>query len=72
MFEAADLQDGLLPGAPPESRQTQALTVVLNSLARHANYSVQVAAVTGAGDGPLSKHIFCRTAEDGESNIGVG
>ncbi|KAF4517520.1 hypothetical protein B566_EDAN006522, partial [Ephemera danica] len=58
------------PSAPeheavmPESRQTQALTAVLSGLARHANYSVQVAAVTGAGDGPLSRAVFCKTAED--------
>jgi hypothetical protein len=60
-FEPAEAGD-----ASPESRQTAALTVVLNSLARHANYTVQVAAVTGAGDGPFSRPIFCRTAEDGK------
>ncbi|XP_065348547.1 cell adhesion molecule Dscam2 isoform X2 [Cloeon dipterum] len=50
--------------SPPESRQTTALTIVLQGLARHSNYTVQVAAITGVGDGPLSRPVVCRTAED--------
>ena len=54
--------------APPESRLLQgaALSAVLAGLAPFHNYSVQVAALTGAGEGPLSRPVFCLTAEDGE------
>ncbi|KAF4525152.1 hypothetical protein B566_EDAN014769, partial [Ephemera danica] len=70
VYEPAEfVHDNGPGGVQPESRQTQALTTVLNSLARHANYSVQVAAVTGAGDGPLSRPVFCRTSEDVPARI---
>ncbi|XP_059476003.1 cell adhesion molecule Dscam2 isoform X1 [Neocloeon triangulifer] len=63
IYELAELASTHASSAP-ESRQTTALTIVLQGLARHSNYTVQVAAITGIGDGPLCRPIYCKTAED--------
>lgn len=50
-----------------EMRKTTALTIVLTSLKKFSNYSIQVLALTRMGDGVLSQPIFCHTEEDGKN-----
>ena len=49
-----------------DTRKTTALTIVLTSLKRFSNYSIQVLAFTRIGDGVISQPIFCHTEEDGK------
>jgi hypothetical protein len=49
-----------------DTRKTTALTIVLTSLKKYSNYSIQVLAFTRMGDGILSQPIFCHTEEDGK------
>jgi hypothetical protein len=49
-----------------DTRKTTALTIVLTSLKKYSNYSIQVLAFTRMGDGVLSQPIFCHTEEDGK------
>lgn len=48
-------------------RKTTALTIVLTSLKKFSNYSIQVLAFTRMGDGVMSQPIYCHTEEDGNS-----
>ena len=43
--------------------------ITLNGLACYQNYSIRVAASTKAGDGLLSRSIYCRTKEDCKFSI---
>ncbi|XP_076177155.1 cell adhesion molecule Dscam2 isoform X1 [Ptiloglossa arizonensis] len=56
--------DGLTEYTKPETKITSALTVVIQSLGKYTNYSVQVLAATRAGDGVPSKPRYCVTEED--------
>ncbi|XP_058831700.1 cell adhesion molecule Dscam2 isoform X5 [Topomyia yanbarensis] len=47
-----------------ETRKTTALTILLTSLRKFSNYSVQVLAYTRMGDGVMSPSAFCHTEED--------
>ncbi|CRL00266.1 CLUMA_CG013539, isoform A [Clunio marinus] len=47
-----------------DTRKTTALTIVLTSLKKFCNYSVQVLAYSRMGDGVISQPIFCHTEED--------
>lgn len=47
-----------------ETKITTALTVVIHSLEKYTNYSVQVLASTRAGDGIASSPLHCVTEED--------
>ncbi|XP_058457695.1 cell adhesion molecule Dscam2 isoform X16 [Malaya genurostris] len=47
-----------------ETRKTTALTILLTSLRKFSNYSVQVLAYTRMGDGVISPSAFCHTEED--------
>ncbi|XP_048515678.1 Down syndrome cell adhesion molecule-like protein Dscam2 isoform X2 [Athalia rosae] len=47
-----------------EVRKTNALTTVLTSLRRYANYSMHVLAYTRIGDGVASALTYCHTEED--------
>ncbi|XP_055627632.1 cell adhesion molecule Dscam2 isoform X6 [Toxorhynchites rutilus septentrionalis] len=47
-----------------ETRKTTALTILLSSLRKFSNYSVQVLAYTRMGDGVISPPAFCQTEED--------
>lgn len=49
-----------------DTRKTTALTIVITSLKKFSNYSIQVLAFTRMGDGILSQPIFCHTEEDGK------
>lgn len=49
-----------------DTRKTTALTIVLTSLRKHTNYSMQVLAYTRIGDGVLSAPTYCQTEEDGK------
>jgi Down syndrome cell adhesion molecule-like protein 1 len=49
-----------------DMKKTTALTIVLTSLKKFSNYSIQVLAFTRMGDGVLSQPIFCHTEEDGK------
>ncbi|XP_052126487.1 cell adhesion molecule Dscam2-like isoform X3 [Frankliniella occidentalis] len=57
------------PGAPQgseevEVKRTTNLETNLHGLAKFANYSVRVAAFTGAGEGVRSTALYCLTEED--------
>jgi hypothetical protein len=52
-------------------RKTTALTIVLTSLKKFSNYSIQVLAFTRMGDGVMSQPIFCHTEEDGKIFVTV-
>ena len=56
--------DSLTETMKTYSKVTTALTVVLHSLEKHTNYSVQAAAFTRAGDGAPSPSLYCMTEED--------
>lgn len=49
-----------------ETKKTTALTMVITSLRKSTNYSIQISAYTRMGDGVLSLPRFCNTEEDGE------
>ncbi|XP_045031535.1 Down syndrome cell adhesion molecule-like protein Dscam2 isoform X5 [Daphnia magna] len=55
--DQSDLQTG-------SSQTTTELTVFLSGLQKFANYSIQVLAFTGAGDGVKSQPLTCTTEED--------
>ena len=42
------------------------LETVLNGLEKYVQYSINVSALTSAGEGPSSSSILVRTAEDGK------
>lgn len=48
-----------------ETRKTTAQTIVLTSLRKYTNYSIQVLGYTRMGDGVLSSPTFCQTEADG-------
>lgn len=56
--------DTLAETAKSDTKPTSALTVVINSLEKYTNYSIQVAATTRPGDGVPSSPIYCKTKED--------
>jgi hypothetical protein len=47
-----------------EVKRTTNLETNLHGLAKYANYSVRVAAFTGAGEGVRSPPLYCVTEED--------
>lgn len=49
-----------------EVKRTTNLETNLHGLAKYANYSVRVAAFTGAGEGVRSQPMYCVTEEDSE------
>ncbi|KAI9556414.1 hypothetical protein GHT06_016202 [Daphnia sinensis] len=55
--DQSDLQTG-------SSQTTTELTVFLSGLQKFSNYSIQVLAFTGAGDGVKSQPLTCTTEED--------
>ncbi|XP_011880278.1 PREDICTED: Down syndrome cell adhesion molecule-like protein Dscam2 isoform X4 [Vollenhovia emeryi] len=56
--------DALTESVKPEMKITTALTVVLHSLEKYTNYSIQVLAYTRTGDGVTSSPLYCVTEED--------
>ncbi|XP_024888371.1 Down syndrome cell adhesion molecule-like protein Dscam2 isoform X2 [Temnothorax curvispinosus] len=56
--------DALTESVKPEMKITTALTVVLHSLEKYTNYSIQVLAYTRTGDGVSSSPLYCVTEED--------
>ena len=52
----------------PKISRLSTVTTVLENLLKFANYSIQVLAFTGAGDGTYSLAIDCATHSDGEMN----
>ena len=52
----------------PKISRLSTVTTVLENLLKFANYSIQVLAFTGAGDGTYSLPIDCATHSDGEIN----
>lgn len=48
-----------------EIKRISSTETTLHALLKYTNYSIQVLAYTGAGDGILSPAIFCTTEEDG-------
>lgn len=56
--------DALTESVKPEMKITTALTVVLHSLEKYTNYSIQVLAYTRTGDGVASSPLYCVTEED--------
>lgn len=48
-----------------DTKKTTELTIVLTSLRKFTNYSIQVLAFTRIGDGVFSLPIYCKTEEDG-------
>ncbi|XP_018406582.1 PREDICTED: Down syndrome cell adhesion molecule-like protein Dscam2 [Cyphomyrmex costatus] len=56
--------DALTESVKPEMKITTALTVVLHSLEKYTNYSIQVLAYTRTGDGVASLPLYCVTEED--------
>ncbi|XP_071566445.1 cell adhesion molecule Dscam2 isoform X2 [Temnothorax nylanderi] len=56
--------DALTESVKPEMKITTALTVVLHSLEKYTNYSIQVLAYTRTGDGASSSPLYCVTEED--------
>jgi Down syndrome cell adhesion protein len=52
-----------------EVKKTTNLETNLHGLAHYANYSLRVAAFTGAGDGDRSSPIHCVTEEDGKISL---
>lgn len=54
-----------------EVKKTTNLETNLHGLAHFANYSLRIAAYTGAGDGERSTPIFCTTEEDGEESVHI-
>ncbi|XP_039305921.1 Down syndrome cell adhesion molecule-like protein Dscam2 isoform X4 [Solenopsis invicta] len=56
--------DALTESVKPEMKITTALTVVLHSLEKYTNYSIQVVAYTRTGDGVASSPLYCVTEED--------
>lgn len=41
-------------------------SLTLNQLEKFRNYSIEVLAMTKAGDGPRSNTAFCKTLDDGK------
>lgn len=62
MWENTDVLTEL--SVKPEMKITTALTVVLHSLEKYTNYSIQVLAYTRTGDGVASSSLYCVTEED--------
>nr|XP_050864341.1 cell adhesion molecule Dscam2-like isoform X5 [Vespula vulgaris] len=56
--------DSLTESSKSEMKITTALTVVIHSLEKYTNYSVQALAFTRAGDGVASAPLYCVTEED--------
>lgn len=56
--------DSLTESGKSDIKITSALTVVISSLEKYTNYSIQVAAMTKPGDGIQSSPIYCMTKED--------
>ncbi|XP_067203911.1 cell adhesion molecule Dscam2-like isoform X2 [Linepithema humile] len=57
--------DALAESIKPEmTKTTTALTVVIHSLEKYTNYSIQVLASTRSGDGIASSPLYCVTEED--------
>jgi hypothetical protein len=55
------------PNLPvPKISRLSTVTTVLENLRKFSNYSIQVLAFTGAGDGLYSYQIDCATHSDGE------
>lgn len=50
----------------PKISRLSTVTTVLENLLKYSNYSIQVLAFTGAGDGVYSFPIDCATHSDGE------
>ena len=50
----------------PKISRLSTVTTVLENLLKYSNYSIQVLAFTGAGDGLYSVPIDCATHSDGE------
>ncbi|XP_076760634.1 cell adhesion molecule Dscam2 isoform X5 [Xylocopa sonorina] len=56
--------DAIAESPKSEMKITSALTAVIRSLEKYTNYSVQVLALTRAGDGVASSPLYCVTKED--------
>ncbi|XP_015600048.1 Down syndrome cell adhesion molecule-like protein Dscam2 isoform X2 [Cephus cinctus] len=56
--------DSLTETPKLNSKNTGVLTIVIQGLEKHTNYSIQVSAFTRAGDGVASTPIYCLTEED--------
>lgn len=50
-----------------EVKRTSSSETYLHALLKYTNYSIQVLAYTGAGDGILSPAVFCTTEEDSKT-----
>ena len=53
----------------PKISRLSTVTTVLENLLKYSNYSIQVLAFTGAGDGLYSVPIDCATHSDGERTL---
>lgn len=53
-----------------EVKRTSSSETYLHALLKYTNYSIQVLAYTGAGDGILSPAVFCTTEED-SNNLAI-
>ncbi|XP_046406550.1 Down syndrome cell adhesion molecule-like protein Dscam2 isoform X2 [Ischnura elegans] len=60
-YESADDSYGFMES---EIKETSEHLTTIHGLQKYANYSVRIAAFTGAGVGAYSEPIFCLTAED--------
>ena len=49
-----------------ESKESEGEVLLLTSLEKFSNYSIEISAFTGAGLGPRSNTLFCSTPEDGK------
>ncbi|XP_043281864.1 Down syndrome cell adhesion molecule-like protein Dscam2 isoform X2 [Venturia canescens] len=56
--------DSMTEMAKSEPKTTTSLTVVISSLEKHTNYSIQALAYTRAGNGVTSPPLYCVTKED--------
>lgn len=53
----------------PQNKETGAESTNLFNLDKYTNYSISVLAYTAAGDGVPSNPVYCRTKQDGESEL---